>query len=149
MKLKDALKRIIVLFFVITICITLFMSLLPVFTGSDFDIAARDLYRIPLVALLGAIPVFVLIRNEKASNLEIVLRKILHFVLTSALVLGSLMLFGWIDAASAAVIVVFFLVVYIVIWIVETVRGKKLAARLNERINAFQSDENATHSDKP
>ena len=149
MKLKDALKEMVVLFCVITTCVILFMSLIPLYDSDGFIFTARDLYKIPLVALLGTIPLLILVRKETASKTEVNVRKVLHFVLTAGLVLGTLMFFGWLDTTSAVSIIVFFLALYIAVWIVASVREKRLADKLNERINAFHSGENATHKDGP
>ncbi|MCL1851452.1 MAG: DUF3021 domain-containing protein [Peptococcaceae bacterium] len=172
MKPLDAVKFMFILFCVITTGQVLFMALIPLFS-EDFIFTAQDLYKIPLVAVLGTLPVILLIHKDTAPKTEIILRNALHFILTATLVLGSLIYLGWLDAESAVGITVFFLALYIGVWVVNIKQARKLADKLNERINAIHSEtgapcettahretaapwetathkgENATHRDKP
>ena len=149
MKAKDALKFMMNLFCAITTFETLFISVLALFSSGVFEFTVGDLYKIPLVALLGVIPMPIMIYKESASKTEVILRKTLHFASTAALVLGALAFLRWLDAANAAIIIIFFLAVYAAATAIEISTAKKLAERLNERIAAFHDAENATHSDEP
>jgi len=149
MSLKEELKFMFHLFCAITAFETIYMAIAAFVNGEGFTFTARDLYKIPLVALFGVIPVLILVRKEQVPKTELILRRILHFIITAAVVLGSLVYFGWLVVANAIVIIVFFLAIYIGAYVVESVREKQLADKINERINAFHEAENATHRNEP
>ena len=149
MKLKDALKFMFVLFCVITTFETLLIAVLGAVDSMGFSFEARELYKPALVALAGVLPVLILVRRENAPRKEWMLRKALHFLLTAGAVFWLLIYFGWLEANNALIIMIFFLVIYISAYTVSGVRAKRLAERLNERINAFRDSENATRGDRP
>jgi hypothetical protein len=134
MKLKEAFKFMFHLFCATTTCIIIFIAL------TSYD--SLSLLRIPAVAFAGALPVLIFVHGEKASRAEIIVRKVLHFILTAGIVGGFVIWFGWVDGANAVLVGAFFLAVYVGVYVVSEVRAKRFTDRLNERLNAFHNGEN-------
>jgi hypothetical protein len=142
MKPIDALKFMFYLFCMVTTFETLFIAALGLF-DPDITFAARELFKIPLVALLSALPVMILIRSETASRTEWLIRKALHFTLTAGIVFGMLIYFDWLDKKNAPFVILFFLILYAAAFVIHEIRAKQLADELNKRIDAFHQGESA------
>jgi magnesium-transporting ATPase (P-type) len=145
MKLKEALKFMSILFCVITTLESIFIASVSLLFDPSFIIDAWDILRILFVALTGVLPVLILIRSEKAPRAELMIRKILHFILTAGIVFTLLIYFGWMGMANALIITLFFLAIYISATIVQEIQARKLADQLNARLDAFHKAENETH----
>ena len=138
MKLRAALKFMSVLFFAITTFEILFIAALGFIIDSSLTFMARELYRIPLIALLSVMPVLIMVRDEKASRAEWIVRKVLHLLLTAGIVFFMLIHYKWMDRDNALFIISFFSVVYVAGCVFEEFRAKRLADRLNARIKAIR-----------
>ena len=152
MKLKYALKFIFVLFCVITTFQVLFIGIINTVLGSDIMFSMQALLQLPLISFAGVLPVLLFVRGRTKnppSRTTAIILQALHFILTSGAVFGLLIYFKWLDATNAALIIAFFLGIYIPAYIFQELRDRKLARQLNERINAFHNNDNATHLDKP
>jgi hypothetical protein len=150
MKLKDTLKFMTVLFCVITTGQVVFVASFNLLYDSEAMFSMWDLLKMPAVALAGVMPTLLFVRSETAPRAELIVRNALHFVLTAGIVFGLLFYFGWIDdIINAAIVLAFFLAIYIPAHVVAGIQEKKLADRLNERISAFYRAENETHRDEP
>ncbi len=149
MKLKDTLKYMFHIFCVITTFETLFIATESLINDSNFVLNAWELYKILIIAFTSVLPMLIFVRSETASRMGMIIRKVIHFVLTSGIVFSLLIYFKWMDAKNAVFIALFFLSIYIPAHIIGEIRAKQLADKLNERINAFHKAENATHPDKP
>ena len=139
MKIKDAVKLMIAVAGAATVFQTILISVFARFIdNTDATIYAHDLYQLPLIGVISALPILIFVRSQTASQLEWIIRRILHFVLTTVLVFGALLRFGWIYAQTQNAIIAFivFLIAYTIMTIFGTVRANKLADKLNERINA-------------
>ncbi|MCL2335791.1 MAG: DUF3021 family protein [Firmicutes bacterium] len=149
MKLKAALIFMFHLFCAITTFETLFIAVNGALGSITLTLEAKELFKIPFIAFMSVLPVLLLVKAEKISRTEIMIRRAIHFVLTAGIVFGLLIYFKWLDTANAVIIAVFFLAIYATASIVKEIQAKKLADKLNERINAFHKAENATYRDKP
>ena len=145
MTLKNALK-----FILISSCVaTTFQVLMIFFFAVLFDTAGaiymRELYVLPLIGLLSALPILIFVRKESAPRWEWMLRRVLHLPLTATLVFLPLMHLAWVDQEYLWWGFLFFLVMYIISSIITGVRAKKLANQINARIRASHDSENASH----
>jgi hypothetical protein len=147
MKLKYALKLMFHMFCIITTGQVFFVSVILLINEPDAVFTMREMLQMPFVALAGVLPILIFVRSEKATRTELIVRNVLHFILTAGIVLGLLIYFGWMYASNAVIIIGFFLAIYIPAYIVQEIRDRKLAKQLNERINAFHNTENETHRD--
>jgi len=145
MKLKDALRFMFFLFCAVSTFETLFIATLGFINNDIFVFEAKELYKIPFVAFMSVLPVFVMIRSETAPRPEWIARKALHFILTAGVVFTLLIYFKWIDKQNVLLVAIFFLFIYITAFAVQEIRAKRLADAINKRINAFHESENATH----
>lgn len=137
MKLQEAFKFMLIIACVATVFQTFFISIFAWFWDINSLIDARNLYQLPLIGILSTLPTLIFVRS-KSSQLEWIIRQILHFILTASITFIALIRFGWIYAQTQSVIMVFlvFLFVYTTASIIGAVRGRQLAKKLNERINA-------------
>jgi len=138
MKIYDVLKLMLIIACAVTVFQTVFISIFAWFLFSDSTIYARNLYQLPVIGALSTLPTLLYIKRSEPSQLEWIIRRILHFVLTAGVVFGALTHFGWVYAQTQNAIIAFavFLLVYIASTIVGSVRANRLANQLNERINA-------------
>ena len=148
MRLKEALRFMFFVFCLVTTLETLFIATLGLL-GTGFTFEASELFQIPLVAFLSALPVLILIRSETASRTEWIIRKAAHFALTAGAVFGMLIYFGWLDKQNALFVVLFFLIVYAAAYIIQELRAKQLADEINKRLSAYQQGEDAKGGEGP
>ena len=152
MKLKYALKFVFILFCVITTAQVLFISTVSIITGSETLMTSWDMLKLPLVAFASVLPTLMYVRRNTKKlpgRAEAIILQILHFTLTSGIVFGLLIYFGYMGAANAAFIIALFIVIYVPACVIQERRDRKLANKLNERINAIHNTDNATRRDKP
>ncbi|MCL2163676.1 MAG: DUF3021 domain-containing protein [Oscillospiraceae bacterium] len=152
MRLKDTLKFMFTLFCAVTTFQVIFIGVMNLIYDNGFMMSMRDILRLPIISFLSALPMLIFVRSKTKKPLarvKAILLQALHFTLTAGIVFGLLVYFGWVDAANAIFIVVFFLAIYISAYVFQELRDRKLAKQLNERINAFHSAENAAHNDEP
>ena len=147
MKLKDALKLMFFLACVVTTFQILFIATYVMISGADFTLRAAELYRVCFIGFSCVLPVLLFVRNETARRAEIIVRKALHFFLTAGIVFGLLIYYQWMDTKNALFIALFFLALYFSALAFGEIRQKRLADKINERINAFHDTENASHKD--
>ena len=146
MRLKEALKFMFYIFCMVTTFETLFIAALGL-ADREMIFTARELFKIPLVAFLSALPVFILVGRDTAPRTEWVIRKVAHFTITAAIVFGLLTYFSWLDKQNAFFVILLFLALYAAAYIIQEIRAKQLAAEINKRLTAFQRGENATYRD--
>ena len=137
MKLRDAFKLMLVAACIATIFQILAVSLFAWFFDINNTIYARNLYQLPLIGVLSTLPTLIFVRSN-AGQVEWIIRQILHFILTVGIVFTALIHFGWVYTQTQTIFRVFvvFLVAYLTASVIGAVRGRKLADKLNERINA-------------
>jgi len=137
MKLRDALKFMFIVACIATVFQTVFISIFAWFWDTNSIVNAHNLYQLPLIGVLSTLPTLIFVRS-KTGQIEWIVRQILHFILTASIVFTALIRFGWIYAQTQNALKVFlvFLFVYVTASVIGAIRGRKLADKLNERINA-------------
>ena len=152
MKLKNAIKFMALLFCILTTAQVLFVGAINMYMDNNMTMTMQDLLRFPLISFAAVLPTLIFVRNKaknRSSRIETFLFPILHFTLTAGIVFGLLIYFGWMDASNAIIMVAFFLAIYVPAYAIQEIRDRKLAKRLNEKIDAFHNSENATRADEP
>ncbi|MCL2054592.1 MAG: DUF3021 family protein [Oscillospiraceae bacterium] len=146
MKLKEALKFMLIFGCIATTFQTLFISAAALHYGNN-SFQAVQMYRLPLIGFASTIPILIFVTKGTPARIELVIRKILHFILTASIVFGLLIHFEWVEAKTALPTALFFLGVYICGYILTEIRDKKTAVQINAKIqaeNATYNAENAT-----
>ena len=144
---KGAFKILFHLFCAITTALVLFIGIQGIFFARHISFNGWDLIKLISISLASTLPSLLLAGQESISRCKGIFLQSLHFILTAGAVFGLLMLYDWINAATAFYTVLVFLIIYVVAYIVIEVRARRLAKRLNERINAFHEAENEAHDD--
>jgi len=147
MTVKETFKVMFFLSCVVTTFLLLFIGLQGVVFSQEISFDGWDLLKLISIAFASALPTLIFVGQEDASRLKTIVISSLHFVLTAGAVFGLQALYGYLDATNAFSIAVVFLVIYATAYTAIEIRAKKLADRLNERINAFHGAQNETHKD--
>ena len=147
MSLKTKLRILFHLFCAITTAIVLYIAIESLIINPGFTLDGWYLLKIVSISFASTLPTLLLLGRETESRLLRILLLALHFILTLGAVFGLLVLYEWIDAENAIYVVLLFLLIYVAAYIGIEIRSRRLAARLNERINAFHKAENETHDE--
>ena len=146
MRLKDALKLMIIIACVATVFQVIFISLFAWVSDYESTLYARELYRLPLTGILSTLPTLIFVGKENISARKLILIRSTHFILTMGIVFGALLYFGLIiDMSNILLVAVIFLITYIIATIIGERQARNLAQQLNERLDAFHNAENASH----
>ena len=147
MTIKRALLLMAISFCVASTICFLIIGLYTLFVdapGMKSSFNGEDILGILFMAFAVTLPILLFVRSEKASRIEIIIRRTIHFILTSGIVFGCLVYFKWINTANAIFVILAFVAMYFAGQIVMEKRERKLADELNKRINAFHNAENET-----
>ena len=147
MKLKTKLRILFHLFCAITTAIVLFIAVENLISVTGFAIDGWYLLKLVSISFASTLPTLLLLGRDTESRWIRILLLASHFILTLGAVFGLLVLYAWIDAENAIYTVLLFLVIYVTAYVGLEMRSRRLAAKLNERINAFRNAENETHGD--
>jgi hypothetical protein len=149
MKLKDMLVSMFYTACVITTSMVFFIGLYLVLFTPHLIFDGRDMLGLIFTAFAGVLPTLIFVGKDKMSYKGVLFCRAIHLVLTAGIVFGCVMYFEWINTLNAVYYLIDFFIIYIVANVVSTIRDKKLANKLNERINAFHDAENETHRKQP
>jgi uncharacterized membrane protein len=113
-----------------------------VFHPEETEIAVDYLWKIPLVAAASIVPAAVLYTKKEPTRRQLIIREIVHIVSTAAIVIGLLMLFGWMELRYLPGFVIFFVAVFLLVTWVAYGYEQRLAGKINEKLkqNAKKSD---------
>ena len=140
MSTKDTLKFIFNLFCIIT-TVQIIYAVIVYGLIMDNNIAYPMIFlrQTLILSLAGSLPILALARRETALKKEIRIRKIIHLIVTTALVLSALYHFDWLDIINLIFTLVSFVVFYIVVYVYWDAQAKNLADKLNKRIIEFRT----------
>jgi len=144
---KDILKVVFNLFCGITTALILFLGIQGAFFVRDFSFNGWDLIKLLSVSLASTLPTLLILGRESTPRGKWVFLLAVHFVLTAGAVFGLLMIYEWINAATALYTILMFLGIYVMAYIALEIRARRLARMLNEKINAFHEAENEARDD--
>jgi amino acid transporter len=98
------------------------------------NITADYLLKIPLLSFCSVLPALIIFSKKDPSRREFIIRRILHFVFTVLVVVGLLLLFGWLDVKQLPFFVAFFMLVFCITTYIGFRGENKLADKINEKI---------------
>jgi hypothetical protein len=121
-------------FCVINTALNLFVATLSYITFPGESITPDYLWKIPLMSFCSVLPAFFVFHKKDPTRREFIVMRILHFILTFAVVIGLQILYGWLDFKQLP----FFLIIFMLVFCTTTYIGfrgeKKLADKINDRI---------------
>ena len=121
----------------------LMISGISLIMGTDTTVYTRDLYQIPVIAFLSALPglIFMRVAGKEESRWKWTIRRLLHFALTGGIVFTALTFFGWIRPGNIIVPVISFIVIYGIFSIGSEMQDREFAKKLNEKLNQKLNEE--------
>ena len=123
-------------FFVIFSCSILAMYLFVLlFVGEVVQI--HDITGVLVLTILVTLAYFTLYSKKELSKRQMLLRNIIHFVVVSTLMLSGATFLGWISLGAPSQFIFFvclFMGIYTFVTIMEIHQSKKLANRLNQKL---------------
>jgi hypothetical protein len=137
MRAEEILKKMTVSFFVIVTGIVCSIYIYCLIFNPDAVFTLADIGRILLMAVAGDLPFFLFLSGRELNKKQMLLRKVVHFVVLSAVLLYLVFRWDWVDPKNGKGIAVFFLtilLVYAAVFFVSRYRDKKLTSKLNERL---------------
>jgi len=147
MSLREVLKFIFFLFCSITTVFVVSVAILFRFIV-ERQVVLNEAFFIQVlaIALVCSLPTLVLVHKEFAKRKEVILRNVIHFILTISLMLGLLNHFNWFNAIFVTTSLIVFSIIYTIAQILWNMQSKTLANEFNKRIDELRNGESATHS---
>ena len=141
MKLEKALKLFPILFCVVTTFFFFMLGIQSLFFYPQAMFTGRDILSGMLMTFTTTLPTFILVQKENSSSLERIIRLTLHFIISGSIAFGFLIYLGYLIVETALYAIVVFIAMYIIGYVIMEIRDRKLAAKLNERINMLQNED--------
>jgi len=132
-------KFMFVAFCVITTIQVLFATIL-LYLGVAFDIGVLALTRFLLIAFFATLPSLILLTGTPRSRLWHRIQLFLHFFLTGAVCLLFAIAFKFTTFVSPVIIVLVYSVVYVIFMSLQEIHSRKLAIKLNKRIDELHRE---------
>lgn len=136
------LKNLLFVFVCVTTCVVFMTAVYITIFWPQVFLGVEILWQILGVSFLSSFGIYLYTEKEHSSKF-ILIRYILHYIYTNAVVLGCGVWFGWFYADNLAmvlgmvvVIALIFLLVSVVVWN----KNKKMAALMNERLKGYQQE---------
>ena len=147
MTLKKALQLTPILFFFATTFFFLILGIQATFLYPDMSLSGSEILKCLLMTFTLSLPTYILVYKENASLLERIIRVILHFITTAVLSATFLIHLGFLVMETAIYAFIVFAVMYAVGYTFMELRDRRLAAKLNEKISALESDDEQDDAD--
>ena len=144
---KESVKIILVLACCITTFLVIFIGIQGVLLTPGMSFDEWDLLKIVSISFSSTLPSLLILGRNKDSRLKLIFLYAIHFILTAGAVFGLLILYDWINATTALYTAAMFLGLYVAAHIIIEIRSRRLAKKINERINAIHEAENETHGE--
>ena len=139
------MKKIKDLFFVfvcVTTCVVFVTAVYITIFWPQVSLGVEILWQILGVSCLSSFGICLYTETERSSK-SILIRYILHYIYTNAVVLGCGIWFGWFYADNLAMVLAMVVVIALVFLLVSVIvwnRNKKMAALMNERLKGYQQE---------
>ncbi len=137
MRIEELLKTMLRSFFIITTGITVSTYVFCLLFYPDAVFTLNDIARILLMALASDMAHVIFLSRRELSKKQMLLRKIIHLLVLSAMLLYFAFLWDWVKLNKAGEVVVFLFfvwTVYVVVYLMTSYRDKKLTERINSRL---------------
>ncbi|MCH5297648.1 MAG: DUF3021 family protein [Ruminococcus sp.] len=140
--MKDAIKLVIIHFFIITVGVLFVISLANTLSGVEYYTADYP-WGIMLVGAITALPSLIFYSKKEISTKQMKIRFIIHFFVVGAIVLTLGYLGKWYTTVGYAVLVfLMYVFVYVIVLAYSFFIQYKTALSINKALHEFNSDEN-------
>ena len=141
MKNRNSFTEFVIVFFIITACITILEGILGVLFMPDMRFGYEAFFSPPLFGFLSALSGLVTKSSKELTMKQVLFREFLQLVLIEIMVFGLNYLCGTtfdmkLNMTLAISIALVFVVVYFVIWL----NDQRSAKLFNEQLKAFQKE---------
>lgn len=138
MRIEELLRTMLHSFFVITtgIVVSIYVFCLIVHPEAKFSL--DDIGRILLMSLASDLPYVIYFSRKELDKKHMFIRKVIHFSVLLAILLYFAQLWNWVSLSNPKEVFIFISLivgVYVIVFAVATHQDKKLAEKLNERLN--------------
>lgn len=136
-RIKEMLLELILIMAGILVCTTVFCTIFFPYVQFGIDL----LWQMVALAFICTVPGFVFVSKKELAKNQMLVRHIIHLCVLLALLLFFAFRWRWIDAWDIVQIVVFivmFVFVYIMVSFFSYEKDKKVANKLNERLERFK-----------
>ena len=137
MSLDELLKAMLRSFFVITAGIVTSIYVFCLIFNPEAVFSVDDIGRILIMALVGDLPFIIFYSPKELSKRRMLVRMAAHSLVLLSILLFFAQLWDWISLNNPKEVVVFILsilVIYIAVFAANSFRDKKLADKLNEKL---------------
>lgn len=140
--MKDAIKLVIMHFFIITVGVLFVISLANSLEGVQYYPSDYP-WGIMFVGAVTALPSLIFYSKKEISTNQIKIRFVIHFFVVGAIVLTIGYLWQWYTTIGYAVIVfLMYVFVYAIVLAYSYFIQYRTASSINEALKRFNSDEN-------
>ncbi|MPM59416.1 hypothetical protein SDC9_106258 [bioreactor metagenome] len=104
----------------------------------DATFSTTDLGRILLMALCSDLPMVIFLSRKEPGKKQMLFRTMIHLVVLASILLYFAHLWNWVQISSVSEVAVFLsliLAVYIVVFLANQYRDKKLTDKINKELN--------------
>lgn len=137
MRAEELLKRIIGSFFMITTGIVISMYVFCLIFNPDVRFTLTDIGRIILMAAVSDLALIIFFSRRELDKKQMFMRYIIHFIVLSSMLLYFMFLWDWLkprDAKEITVFLITVLIVYVVIFMTNRYKDRKLSDKLNDKL---------------
>ena len=140
--IKRILKTLINQFFVITVCVMFFTSVVNLFWGYGIKYDSNYPWVLMLTGFLGTLPSLVFIFNKEPTKKQFIIRCVLHYMLLCIIITGEGFLVNWFDNAYELFVMLGELtVVYALVWLTMYFSSLPIKKEVNKALQKFNADE--------
>ena len=140
--IKKILKILVNQFFMITVCVMFFTSVVNLFWGYGIKYDSSYPWILMLTGFLGALPSLVFVFKKEPTKKQFVFRCIIHYLLLCAIITVEGFLVDWFDDTAEVFFVLGELtVVYALVWLATYFSSLSIKKGINEALQRFNSDE--------
>jgi len=141
MTFQKVLRLIPIMFCTVTTIFFFILGIQSIIFFPDVTFKGPDILFFLFMTFLTTLPTFILVQKDTASRFERIIKQILHFLVSGCLVFGFLIYLEYLIMETAIYAITMFSLMYIVGYTIMEIRDRKLAAKLNERINMLQDED--------
>lgn len=137
MRKEELVKKMINSFFMITTGIVISMYVFCLIFNPDVRFTLADIGRIILMAAVSDLALIIFFCRRELNKKQMLMRYIIHFIVLSAILLYFSFLWDWVnprDTKEIAVFLISILLVYVVIFLFNRYRDRKLSDKLNDKL---------------
>lgn len=134
---EELVKKMINSFFMITTGIVISMYVFCLIFNPYVRFTLADIGRIILMAAVSDLALIIFFCRRELNKKQMLMRYIIHFIVLSAILLYFSFLWDWVnprDTKEIAVFLISILLVYVVIFLSNRYRDRKLSDKLNDRL---------------